>query len=440
MIWPAGETHDPSLESWVESANTPGCDFPIQNLPFGVYRTDRKADRIGVAIGDFILDLAESFREGLLTGVDVTFGQFFESAFLNPLMTLTPSERAEIRLSLSRLLRAGSRKQEKAGKFLTPIHDALLVRPTLQRGYTDFYASIHHATRVGQLFRPDQPLLPNYKWVPIAYHGRASTLMVSGTPVRRPNGQTKAPDAAEPAFGPTRRLDYELEVGFYGAGLQRIGEPIPIAKAEEHIFGVSLVNDWSARDIQAWEYQPLGPFLAKNFATSVSPWVVTLEALAPFRIPAFERAPGDPHPLPYLLSADDQRAGGVDITLEVQLASMKMQLQSIPPVTLSRGNFRDMYWTMAQMVAHHTSNGCNLMAGDLLASGTVSGVERESAGCLLELTEGGRRAIPLPTGEERRFLEDGDEVILRGWCERPGFRRIGLGECRGLILSAASLH
>ena len=440
MIQAMDETHDPSLESWVEAANTPGCDFPIQNLPFGVYRTDRKADRIGVAIGDFILDVAESFREGLLTGVDVTFGQFFESSFLNPLMTLTPPERAEIRLSLSRLLRAGSRKQEKAEKFLTPIGEALLVRPTLQRGYTDFYASIHHATRVGQLFRPDQPLLPNYKWVPIAYHGRASTLMVSGTPVRRPNGQTKAPDAAEPVFGPTRRLDYELEIGFYGASLQRIGEPIPIAKAEEHIFGVCLVNDWSARDIQAWEYQPLGPFLAKNFATSVSPWVVTLEALAPFRIPAFERAADDPRPLPYLLSEDDQRAGGVDITLEVQLATMKMQLQSIPPVTLSRGSFRDMYWTMAQMVAHHTSNGCNLMAGDLLASGTVSGPQHESAGCLLELTEGGRRPIPLPTGEERRFLEDGDEVILRGSCERPGFRRIGLGECRGLILSAASLH
>ena len=440
MIQAVDETHDPSLESWVESANTPGCDFPIQNLPYGVYRTDRKPDRIGVAIGDFILDVAESFREGLLTGVDVTFGQFFTSAFLNPLMTLTPPERAEIRLSLSRLLRAGSRKQEKAEKFLTPIAEALLVRPTLQRGYTDFYASIHHATRVGRLFRPDQPLLPNYKWVPIAYHGRASTLMVSGTPVRRPNGQTKAPDAAEPAFGPTRRLDYELEIGFYGAGLQRVGEPIPIAKAEEHIFGVCLVNDWSARDVQAWEYQPLGPFLAKNFATSVSPWVVTLEALAPFRIPAFERAPGDPQPLPHLAHEDDQRAGGVDITLEVELASMKMQLQSIPPVTLSRGSFREMYWTMAQMVTHHTSNGCNLMAGDLLASGTVSGPERESAGCLLELTEGGKRAIALPTGEERRFLEDGDEVILRGWCEKPGFRKIGLGECRGLILSAASLH
>jgi len=440
MIGALDETHDASLESWVESANTPACDFPIQNLPFGVYRTDGKPDRIGVAIGDFILDVAECFREGLLTGVDVTFGQFFESSFLNPLMTLTPPERAEIRLSLSRLLRAGSRKQEKAEKFLTPIGDALLVRPTLQRGYTDFYASIHHATRVGQLFRPDQPLLPNYKWVPIAYHGRASTLMVSGTPVRRPNGQTKAPDAAEPTFGPTRRLDYELEVGFYGAGLQRIGEPIPIAKAEEHIFGVSLVNDWSARDIQAWEYQPLGPFLAKNFATSVSPWVVTLEALAPFRIPAFERAAADPQPLPYLAHEDDQCAGGVDITLEVQLASMKMQLQSIPPVTLSRGSFRDMYWTMAQMVAHHTSNGCNLMAGDLLASGTVSGPQLESAGCLLELTEGGKRAIPLPTGEERRFLEDGDEVILRGWCEKPGYRGIGLGECRGLILSAALSH
>jgi fumarylacetoacetase len=440
MSWELNETHHASLESWVESANQPGCDFPIQNLPFGIFRTDRKADRVGTAIGDFVLDLGEAFRTGLLIGVDVTFAPFFQSSYLNPLMTLTPPERAEIRLSISRLLRTGSTRREDAEKLLTPLHDALLLRPSLQRGYTDFYASIHHATRVGQLFRPDQPLLPNYKWVPIAYHGRASTLLVSGTPVRRPNGQSKAPDAAEPSFGPSRRLDYELEVGFYGAGLQRIGEPLSIAKAEEHIFGVCLVNDWSARDIQAWEYQPLGPFLAKNFATSVSPWVVTMEALAPFRIPASQRPAGDPQPLPYLFSDDNQQSGGVDITLEVLLASAKMQLQGMPPVTLSRGSFRDMYWTMAQMVTHHTSNGCNLMAGDLLASGTVSGPRRESAGCLLELTEAGRRTITLPTGEERRFLEDGDEVILRGWCQRDGFRKIGLGECRGLILPAASLH
>jgi fumarylacetoacetase len=440
MSWELNETHHASLESWVESANQPGCDFPIQNLPFGIFRTDRKADRVGTAIGDFVLDLGEAFRTGLLIGVDVTFAPFFQSSYLNPLMTLTPPERAEIRLSISRLLRTGSTRREDAEKLMTPLHDALLLRPSLQRGYTDFYASIHHATRVGQLFQPDQPLLPNYKWVPIAYHGRASTLLVSGTPVRRPNGQSKAPDAAEPSFGPSRRLDYELEVGFYGAGLQRIGEPLSIAKAEEHIFGVCLVNDWSARDIQAWEYQPLGPFLAKNFATSVSPWVVTMEALAPFRIPASQRPAGDPQPLPYLFSDDNQHSGGVDITLEVLLASAKMQLQGMPPVTLSRGSFRDMYWTMAQMVTHHTSNGCNLMAGDLLASGTVSGPRRESAGCLLELTEAGRRTITLPTGEERCFLEDGDEVILRGWCQRDGFRKIGLGECRGLILPAASLH
>ena len=440
MPWELNETHDAALESWVESANRPGCDFPIQNLPFGIFRTDTKADRVGTAIGDYVLDLADAFREGLLTGVDVTFAPFFQSSFLNPLMTLNPAERAEVRLSISRLLRAGSFKQEKAEKLLTPIHDAHLLRPTLQRGYTDFYASIHHATRVGQLFRPDQPLLPNYKWVPIAYHGRSSTLTVSGTPVRRPNGQTKPPEASEPVFGPSRRLDYELEVGFYGAGLQRLGEPVAIAKAEEHIFGVCLVNDWSARDIQAWEYQPLGPFLAKNFATSVSPWVVTLEALAPFRIPAFARAERDPRPLPYLFDDDDQRTGGADIILEVLIASAKMQKDGLPPALISQGGFRDMYWTMAQMVTHHTSNGCNLMAGDLMASGTVSGPERESAGCMLELTEGGRTPIALRTGEERRFLEDGDEVILRGWCEREGFRKIGLGECRGLILPAASLH
>ncbi len=440
MTYELDETHDPALESWVESANAPGCDFPIQNLPFGVFRADRGADRIGTAIGDRVLDLQSSFRKGLLAGVDVTFAPFFQSSFLNPLMTLAPHERTEVRLAISRLLRAGSERRKEAEEHLLPINDVMMVRPTLQRGYTDFYASIHHATRVGKLFRPDNPLLPNYKWVPIAYHGRASSVVVSGTPVRRPNGQTKAPDADAPVFGHSARLDYELELGFYAAGMTRLGTPVPIGKAEEHIFGVSLVNDWSARDIQAWEYQPLGPFLAKNFATSVSPWVVTMEALAPFRTPAYQRPEGDPAPLPYLQSDQDQQHGGIGITLEVQLSSARMLQQDLPPVTLSRAGFADMYWTLAQMLTHHTSNGCNLMAGDLLASGTVSGPEPESAGCLLELTEGGRRSLELPSGEPRRFLEDGDEVILRGWCDRPGYRRIGLGECRGLILPAPAVH
>jgi len=374
------ETHDPQLRSWVETANDPATDFPIQNLPFGWF-DDGSGPRRGVAIGDQILPVGN-----------------------------------ETRLEISRLLRVGAPTRP-----LVPMRDVEMV--AIRPGdYTDFYASIHHATRVGRLFRPDNPLLPNYKHLPIAYHGRASTIVVSGTPVRRPCGQTGAG-----VFGPTRRLDYELEVA---AVIARPNEdPIAIGHAENYVLGVCLLNDWSARDIQAWEYQPLGPFLAKNFATSVSPWIVTMEALAPFRAAPPEH---DVEPLPYLRSAEN---GAIDITLEVLLRSAKMR----EPVRLSIGNFRDMYWTFAQMIAHHTSNGCRLRANDLLASGTVSGPEPESGGCLLELTEGGRRPITLPSGEQRTFLEDGDEVILRGWCERAGFRRIGLGECRGVITSGAGL-
>jgi len=283
------------------------------------------------------------------------------------------------------------------------------------------------------MFRPDTPLLPNYKWVPIAYHGRASSIVVSGTNVPRPSGQTKAEGAAKPEFGPTERLDYELEVGVFVGPGNESGKLIPIAKAGQHIFGICLLNDWSARDVQTWEYQPLGPFLAKNFLTSVSPWVVTMDALGPFRVPAFARPKGDPEPLPYLSDLRDQRSGGFDITLEVLVATAKMRAAKLPPHRLSLGSFRDMYWTVAQMVAHHASNGCNLRPGDLFGSGTVSGPAKESRGCLLELTWRGTEPILLPNWEQRRFLEDGDEVIIRGWCERPGFRRIGLGECRGVI-------
>jgi fumarylacetoacetase len=303
--------------------------------------------------------------------------------------------------------------------------------------YTDFYASIHHASNVGALFRPENPLLPNYKWVPVGYHGRASSIVVSGTPVKRPCGQTRPDPAGPPQFGPTRRLDYELEVGsFVGPG-NALGTPIPIGEAETHIFGVCLVNDWSARDMQAWEYQPLGPFLGKNFCTTVSPWVVTLEALAPFRVPAFARGEGDPAPLPYLLSAKDQSNGGVDLTLEVWLRSERMRREGGEPARISSGNLREMYWTMAQMLAHHASNGCNLRSGDLLASGTVSGTTKESRGCLLELTRNGTEPIELPGGETRRFLEDGDEVILRASCQRPSAVRIGFGECRGMVQAAS---
>jgi fumarylacetoacetase len=299
--------------------------------------------------------------------------------------------------------------------------------------YTDFYASIHHATNVGRMFRPDNPLLPNYKYVPIGYHGRASSIRASGEPVRRPHGQTKDDAAESPAVGPSGYLDYELEVGVFVGPGNTLGTPIPIALAEENIFGLCLVNDWSARDIQKWEYQPLGPFLSKSFMTTVSPWVVTVEALEPFRVPAYERPVTDPAPLGYLDSEENRTRGGIDIRLEVYLSSVAMRDGGLPPLRLSRGRFRDMYWTVAQMVSHHTINGCNLRPGDLLASGTVSGESRDSLGCLLELTRRGAEPLVLPTGEARRALEDGDEVLMRGFCERDGFVRVGFGECRGIV-------
>jgi fumarylacetoacetase len=300
--------------------------------------------------------------------------------------------------------------------------------------YTDFYASVHHATNVGSMFRPDNPLLPNYKYIPVGYHGRASSITLNDEVVR-PNGQTKPPNETAPTFGPCTQLDYELEVGAFVTRGNMLGSPIPMEMADEHIFGLCLVNDWSARDIQAWEYQPLGPFLAKNFATTISPWVVTREALEPFRIPLAPRAEGDPQPLPYLSTETDRANGGFDITLEVYLSSERMREDGVAPVRVSRGNFRDMYWTFAQMFTHHTSNGCDLRPGDLLASGTVSGPGKESRGCLLEMTWRGTEPMQLPTGEERTFLEDGDEVIMRGFCERDGAARIGFGECRGVIVS-----
>jgi fumarylacetoacetase len=303
--------------------------------------------------------------------------------------------------------------------------------------YTDFYASIYHATNVGKLFRPDNPLLPNYKYIPIGYHGRASSVVPSGAPIKRPNGQSKLADAEQPAFGPSRSLDYELEVGYFIGQGNTLGEAIPMDAAEEHIFGLCLLNDWSTRDIQAWEYQPLGPFLAKNFATTISPWVVTMDALEPFRVPVFQREAGDPEPLPYLRSEAGKKRGGIDLKLEVLLASRRMRDENHLPVRLSQGNARDLYWTLAQMLTHHASNGCNLQPGDLLGTGTISGPTKNSLGCLLEITRRGAEPIQLPTGESRKFLEDGDEVILRGYCEQEGNPRIGFGECRGIILPAS---
>jgi fumarylacetoacetase len=419
----------------VATAGLPGSDFPIQNLPFGVFRTARAATpRIGVAIGEQILDLRAAADAGVLDEVREC-AEACRAATLNPLLALPFATRQRLRPRLSALLAAGSSWQVPAA--LVPRREVELLVPAEIGDYTDFYASLYHATNVGSMFRPDNPLLPNYKWVPIGYHGRASSVVASGTPVRRPAGQSKPPDAPEPRFGPSRQLDYELEVGAWIAGENALGEPVPIGAAEQRIFGVSLVNDWSARDIQSWEYQPLGPFLAKNFATTVSPWVVTLEALAPFRVPAFVRAPEDPAPLGYLRDPENVAAGGIAITLEVALRTARMRKEGAAPHRVSRTDFGHMYWTLAQLLTHHASGGCNLRPGDLLASGTVSGPAKDERGCLLELSWRGKEPLPLPGGETRTFLEDGDEVVMTGWCERAGAVRIGLGECRGIVVGQA---
>ncbi len=431
-------THDPALRSWVSGADAPGADFPIQNLPFGVFRRrgDAAPPRVGVAIGDRVLDVPALADLGLVSGAALTAARAAASDSLNALMALSPDAVRALRHSLVEMLRVGGAGQPHADRLLVPLAGAELFVPARVGDYTDFYASIYHATNVGSMFRPDNPLLPNYKYVPIGYHGRASSIVASGAGVRRPWGQTRNTPDGPPQFGPTRRLDYELEIGMYVGPGNALGRAVPIAEAEAHVFGLGLVNDWSARDIQTWEYQPLGPFLAKNFATTVSPWVVTLDALAPFRAPAFARAEGDPAPLPYL--AGPAEHAGFDVTLEVWLSSVAMRADGTEPMLVSRGSFTNMYWTVAQLVAHHTGNGCNLQPGDLLASGTVSGPEKDSRGCLLERTWKGTEPLSLPGGETRTFLEDGDEVVLRGYCERDGRARIGFGECRGRIEPAAA--
>lgn len=433
------ETHDPELTSWVESANKTGCDFPIQNLPFGIFKRRKGLDspHAGIAIGDRILDLAVCLREGLLEGEAGRSAHACMGTSLNAFMEMGTAARRALRLEVSRLLRADSVVDEGTReRILISMGDAEMFLPAVIRDYTDFYASIHHATNVGSMFRPDNPLLPNYKWIPIGYHGRASSIVVSGTPVRRPCGQILAPESDVPARGPSRLLDYEGEVGFFVSHGNRLGETIPIQEAEDHLFGLCLVNDWSARDIQKWEYQPLGPFLAKSFATSLSPWIVTLEALAPFRVPSFKRAGGDPSPLAYLDDGDDRESGGIDLQVEVYLATESMRREGREPVLLSRAPFKEMYWTIAQMLTHHAGNGCNLQSGDLLASGTVSGPERGSRGSLLELTWRGSEPLKLSGGETRIFLQDGDEVIMRGFCAARNAVRIGFGECRGIVQPA----
>ena len=446
-------THDPALRSWVATANLAGADFPIQNLPFGIFRRRGSGEtpRAGVAIGDCVLDIdacreAGFFPEG--SAAEAAAAACGDRS-LNRLAGLGPVFTGALRAALSGLLRAGDDRigavPDWETRLLPLAATCELFLPVEAGDYTDFYASIHHATNVGRQFRPEQPLLPNYKYLPIGYHGRASSLVASGTPVRRPWGQTSPPGpgaagtSASPGFGPSQVLDYEVEAGLIVGAGNALGEPIPIAAAEDHFFGVCLLNDWSARDIQKWEYQPLGPFLAKNFATSLSPWIVTWEALAPFRAAAAPRPAGDPAPPGYLDPGPDAARAALDIVFELFLSTPAMRAAGLPPARLSRSRSRDLYWTPGQMLAHHAVNGCNLRPGDVLGTGTLSGPEEENLGCLLEKTRGGKQAIALPNGESRLFLQDGDEVILAGYCEAPGRVRIGLGECRGVILPAKPL-
>ena len=435
-------THNPDALSWVASASEAGNEFPIQNLPFGVFARRGSGDgpRVGVAIGGLIFDVAACAEAGLITGAAQGPARACAEPSLNALMARGRADWSALRHAIFALLDADApgadEVQDRVAQFLVPRADADLFMPAAVGDYTDFYASVHHAANVGRMMRPDNPLLPNYKHVPIGYHGRASSLVVSGTPVRRPWGQTKPDGADSPVFGPSRRLDYELEVGvFIGPG-NALGSPVPIDAIYDHLFGLCLVNDWSARDVQAWEYQPLGPFLAKNFATTVSPWVVTMDALEPFRVPPAARPEGDPAPLPYLTGDADRLRGAFDVSLEVFVSSARMREQGLPSHRLSTSNLQDLYWTLGQMATHHASNGCNLRPGDLLASGTVSGPSPDARGCLLELTWRGAEPITLPNGEVRRFLEDGDEVMFRGTCRRIGAVTIGFGECRGVVLPA----
>ncbi len=436
-------TLQPSRARWLEAANTGSTDFPIQNLPFGVFRRAGTGapGSIGVAIGDAILDVGGCAREKLLVGLPERVRRACMEPALNALMALPRAEVTALRERLSDLLATGTpqaQHRERMSRMLIAQRAVEMLLPCAIGDYTDFYASIDHATNVGRLFRPDNPLLPNYKWVPIGYHGRASSIVVSGAAVRRPVGQVRPQADGQPLVAPSARLDYELEVGcFVGRG-NELGRAIPIGEASEHIFGLCLVNDWSARDIQQWEYQPLGPFLAKSFATTISPWVVTLDALEPFRVPAAARPAGDPQPLSYLDSAGNRDRGGLGLKLTVGLRTGKMREAGAPASPLTESEFARMYWTFEQMVAHHASNGCNLRPGDLIASGTVSGPSERERGCLLELTSGGTTPISLDSVETRTFLEDGDEVVIRGYCERPGYVGIGFGECRGTILPAGA--
>lgn len=437
---PLNETHHPHLRSWVDSANTAGTDFPIQNLPFGVFRRYSSGERfrVGVAIGNQILDLTAAQSKSVFTGDADLAAQACCASTLNGFMAMGSPAWSALRLALSRALREGYALQSALSTCLVPQADAEFAVPAQIGDYTDFYTSVHHATNIGKLLRPDNPLLPNYKWIPIGYHGRSSSIGISGQDVRRPVSQVLRPGATEPVLAPSARMDYELEMGIFIGPGNALGEPVSMQQAEQHVFGMCLFNDWSARDVQGWEYQPLGPFLAKNFASTVSPWIVTMEALAPYR-QAWIRAEGDPSPLPYLDSTELREQGAVNIELEVFIQTAAMREQGLAEHRLSHSNFRDAYWSVSQMVAHHTVNGCNLQPGDLLGSGTQSGPAPDEAGSLMELSKGGKEPITLPNGEKRTFLEDGDTVVFRGTCTAPGAARIGFGEVRGTMLPARAL-
>ena len=431
------ETNDPRARSWLESANRTDCEFPIQNLPFAVFRRGDSTEefRGGVAIGDQIVDLAALGRLDVFQARAAQGIRAGALSSLNLLMQLGPTVWSAVRHALFEGLLEGARLQAALRSCLVPQGHAQYSLPACIGDYTDFYTSIYHATAVGRMMRPDNPLLPNYQWIPIGYHGRSSSIGVSGQAFRRPQGQRLPPGAAQPVVGPSRRLDYELELGVFIGGGNSQGAPIPMADAEGHIFGMCLLNDWSARDLQAWEYQPLGPFLAKNFATTISPWIVTLQALAPFRVP-FVRPDNAPPPLPYLNSQSNRDAGAIDIRLEALIQTAAMRERNTPPHRLSSTTYRHAYWTIAQLVAHHTVNGCDLRAGDLLGTGTQSGPTPGEAGSLLELSVGGSQPMRIDRDENRTFLEDGDSVIFRGWCERAGAARIGFGEVRGSVMPA----
>ncbi len=431
------QTHNPDLTSWVASANVAECDFPIQNLPFAIFRRAGSAEafRGGVAIGDKVLDLAalaalNLFAENLQPALRAC-----SQSQLNDFMAMPQATWSALRLALSQALATGSALQSSIEATLIAQADIEFDLPCKIGDYTDFYTSIHHATTIGSFFRPDNPLLPNYKWLPIGYHGRSSSITISGTDFHRPVGQTKAATADEPTLGPCKRLDYEMEVGIYiGAG-NEMGSPINIEQTDQYVFGMCLFNDWSARDIQGWEYQPLGPFLAKNFASTVSPWIITNEALAPFR-QAWQRQKSDPQPLAYLSGQQNSTLGSYDIQLEVSLQTANMRSAQIEGQKITRTSFKHSYWSVAQMVAHHTVNGCNLQAGDFFGSGTQSGPSLDQVGSMMELTSAGKTSFTLENGESRTFLEDGDAIIMSGFCVAEGATRIGFGSVKATILPA----